>query len=69
MENTFTPQDIMEFVAEHMQSKIKHNELEFAGINTASDRQLYENALFEGIINGIFMAGGKVEGIEVEDEE
>ena len=64
MKDIFTSQDIIEFVNEHIQSKIDHNELELAGIHTMEDLKLYENALFEGIINGIFMAGGSVQGIE-----
>ena len=64
MDKTFNPEDIEQFVNDHIKSKIEHNELAFAGIYNQSDLALYKNALFEGIVNGIFMAGGSVEGIE-----
>lgn len=66
MEKVFKTEDIQQFVIDHVQSKIEHNELVMAGIDNQSDLDLYMNALLEGIINGIVMAGGSVEGIEVE---
>ena len=66
MKKVFKTEDIQRFVIDHVQSKIEHNELAMAGIDNQSDLDLYMNALFEGIINGIVMAGGSVEGIEVE---
>lgn len=68
MKTTFTIKEIQQFVSDHLQSKIDHNELELAGIRTAADWRLYETALLEGIINGIVMAGGAVESIETEDK-
>lgn len=61
----FTAEELLQFVADHMQSKIQHNELEIAGIYNEHDMQLYKTALFEGLINGIVMAGHKVKGIDV----
>lgn len=66
MKKVFKTEDIQRFVNDHVQSKIEHNELAMVGIDNQSDLDLYMNALFEGIINGIVMAGGSVEGIEVE---
>lgn len=66
MNTSITPEELLQFVGDHMRSKIQHNELEIAGIYDDHDMQLYKIALFEGIINGIVMAGGSVEGIEVE---
>lgn len=65
MENSFSPEFIQQFVNDHIQSKIKHNELRIAGIYNIKDLELYKNTLFEGIVNGIYLSGGTVEGIEV----
>lgn len=66
MKKVFKTEAIQRFVNNHVQFKIEHNELAMVGINNQTDLDLYMNALFEGIINGIVMAGGSVEGIEVE---
>ena len=72
MKTSFTPEEIQQFVKDHIKSKKEHSlllekspitELEMAGIYSDHDLQLYTNALFEGIINGIIMAGSSVEGI------
>lgn len=66
----FTPQEIEQFVHDHIQSKINNNELALAGIDMSDkgrfshEFELYESALFEGICNGILMCDGKIEGIE-----
>lgn len=69
MGKVFTLEEIKQFVHGHIQSKIDHNELGLIGFdrenaeNFEREFEIYENALFEGIINGIDMAGGEVEGI------
>lgn len=68
----FTPEEIENFVKDHIQSKIDHNELGMLGLdmknndNFKREFAMYKTALTEGIINGIVMCGGKVEGIELE---
>ena len=71
---TFKPEELEQFVHEHIQQKINHNELHLTGIKMGGDDvetfkrevEIYENALFEGIVNGIVMCGGKIEGIETD---
>ena len=71
MKKTFTVKEIKDFVHEHLQSKIDHNELHLIGIdmknidNFKREIEIYQNTLFEGIINGIIMCGNSVEGIEI----
>lgn len=68
----FTPEQLENFVHEHIQQKIDNNELHLSLSRfdmkhpKAFKRsfQIYENALFEGLVNGIVMCGGKVEGID-----
>lgn len=68
----FTPEEIENFVKDHIQSKIDRNELGMLGLdmknsdNFKKEFAMYETALTEGIINGIVMCGGKVEGIETQ---
>lgn len=68
----FTPEEIENFVKDHIQSKINHNELGMLGLdmknndNFKREFTMYKTALTEGIINGIVMCGGKVEGIETQ---
>lgn len=64
MKASFTLEEILQFVDDHVKSKIDHEELGLAGINNESDLQLYKTALFEGIVNGIYMAGLSVKGFE-----
>lgn len=70
---TFTTQEIEQFVHDHIQSKINHNELAMTGIDMSDkDRfshefELYESALFEGVCNGILMCDGKIEGIDTDN--
>lgn len=70
MEKIFKPKDIEQFVNEHIQSKINANELGLIGFdmdntnNFKREFEIYRNALFEGICNGIIMCNGKIEGIE-----
>ena len=73
MDKVFKPEEIEQFVHEHVQQKINHHELHLTGVvfrnlddfdNFKRELEIYENALFEGIINGIDMCGGKIEGIE-----
>ena len=69
MNNKFKPEDIDLFVKDHIQSKIVHNELGVDWFNMNDSElfkkefEIYQNALFEGICNGIFMCGGNIEGI------
>ena len=69
---TFTAEELEQFVHDHIQQKINNHELALTGVdlevyeNFERDMYIYNNALLEGIINGIIMSGGKVEGIEVE---
>lgn len=68
----FNPKKIEDFVHEHIQQKIDANELSMVGFdmenseNFKREFEIYQNALFEGIINGIVMCGGKVEGIKTD---
>jgi hypothetical protein len=71
-EKVFKPEEIEEFVYIHVKQKAQNNELGLAGIDLEDferfekDMYIYQNALFEGIVNGIIMAGGKVKGIDIE---
>ena len=66
----FNTQEIEQFVKDHIQSKIDHNELGLIGFdmenteNCQRECTIYENALFEGICNGILLCNGEIEGIE-----
>lgn len=66
----FTPEDIEKFVKDHIQSKIDNHELGMVGFdmdnpdNFKMEFEIYKNALFEGICNGILMCGYKIEGID-----
>lgn len=68
----FKPEELEEFVKVHIQQKIDANELHLTGIdftnkkNFERELEIYQNTLLEGIINGIVMCGGKVEGIETD---
>jgi len=71
-EKVFKPEELEEFVKVHIQQKIDANELHLTGIdftnkkNFERELEIYQNTLLEGIINGIVMCGGKVEGIETD---
>lgn len=68
----FKMEEIEQFVQDHVHQKAENQELALAGIDLniferfEKDMYIYENALLEGIINGIVMCGGKVEGIEID---
>lgn len=75
MENqskTYKPEDIEKFVKDHIQSKILNHELGMVGFdmvhidNFKREFEIYKNALFEGICNGILMCRHKIEGIDFE---
>lgn len=67
---TFTVKYLEDFVHEHIQQKINNNELPLVGFdmvnaeNFKREFEIYENTLLEGIVNGIAMCGGKIDGIE-----
>mgnify|MGYP007032344528 CR=1 FL=1 len=67
---TFTMEELKQFVHNHIQSKIEHNELPLVGFdmnnveNFEREFNIFENTLLEGIINGISLCEGKVEGID-----
>ena len=69
-QRTFTMEELKQFVHDHIQSKIEHNELPLVGFdmnnveNFEREFNIFENTLLEGIINGISLCEGKVEGIE-----
>ena len=71
----FKPEEIDDFVHEHIQQKIDHGELPRVGFDIENEENfkrefdIYQTALFEGIVNGIYMCGGSVEGINTEDDE
>lgn len=71
-EKIFKPEELEEFVRVHIQQKINANELHLTGIDFSNKKnferelEIYQNTLLEGIINGILMCGGKVEGIETD---
>ena len=65
--------ELEQFVHDHIQQKIDNNELHLTGISMAGDVntfkrefEIYQNALLEGIVNGIIMCDGEVEGIETD---
>ena len=68
----FKMDELEKFVHDHIQQKIDHNELHLTGIdysnaeNFERELDIYQNALLEGIVNGIVMCDGKVEGIETD---
>lgn len=68
----FTANELETFVHDHIQQKIDANELGMVGFdlenvdNFKREIEIYENTLFEGLINGILMCGCEVEGIETE---
>lgn len=70
MDKVFKPEELQKFVHDHIQQKIDNHELHLTGIdfsnedNFERELEIYQNALFEGIVNGIDMCGGKIEGIE-----
>ena len=70
-EKVFKVEELEQFVHDHIQQKVDSAELGLTGVNLEDfnefkrDMFIYENALLEGIINGIVMCNGKVEGIEV----
>jgi len=70
-EKVFKMEELEQFVHDHIQQKVDSAELGLTGVNLNDfnefkrDMFIYENALLEGIINGIVMCNGKVEGIEV----
>ena len=69
-QRTFTMEELKQFVHDHIQSKIEHNELPLVGFdmnnveNFEREFNIFENTLLEGIINGISLCEGKVEGID-----
>ena len=68
----FKVEELEKFVHDHIQQKIDHGELHLTGIdysnadNFKRELEIYENALLEGIVNGIVMCDGEVEGIETD---
>lgn len=70
---TFNAKELEEFVHDHIQQKIDHDELHLTGIDFncspevfEREFEIYQNALFEGIMNGILMCGCKIEGVETD---
>lgn len=67
-------EELEQFVHDHIQQKIDHNELHLTGIKMDGkdpetfkrELEIYENALLEGIVNGIVMCDGEIEGIETD---
>lgn len=66
-----TVDEIKDFVHEHIQQKIDTGELHLTGISYQDGEEtferefeIYENALFEGICNGILMCDGEIEGVD-----
>jgi len=68
----FSAKELKDFVHQHIQQKIDNNELHLVGFDMKNTKnfkrefEIYMNTLFEGIVNGIVMCGGKVEGIEID---
>ena len=67
----FKMKELEQFVHDHIQQKIDNNELYLTGISMTGDVnafkrefEIYQNALLEGIVNGIIMCDGEIEGIE-----
>lgn len=64
-------EELEQFVHDHIQQKIDHKELHLTGIKMDGDSEtferefeIYQNALLEGIVNGIVMCDGEIEGLE-----
>ena len=58
----FKMKELEQFVHDHIQQKIDNNELYLTGISMTGDAnafkrefEIYQNALLEGIVNGIIM--------------
>ena len=69
----FKMKELEQFVRDHIQQKIDNNELHLIGISMTGDAntfkrefEIYQNALLEGIVNGIIMCDGEIEGIETD---
>ena len=68
----FKLEELEKFVHNHIQQKIDAKELHLTGIdfrnmkNFKREMEIYQNALLEGIVNGIIMCDGEVEGIETD---
>ena len=69
----FKMKELEQFVHDHIQQKIDNNELHLTGISMTGDTnafkrefEIYQNALLEGIVNGIIMCDGEIEGIETD---
>ena len=69
----FKMKELEQFVHDHIQQKIDNNELHLTGISMTGDVntfkrefEIYQNALLEGIVNGIIMRDNEVEGIETD---
>ena len=69
----FKMKELEQFVHDHIQQKIDNNELYLTGISMTGDAnafkrefEIYQNALLEGIVNGIIMCDGEIEGIETD---
>lgn len=66
----FNAKQIEDFVHEHLQQKIDANEVPLMGLdmtnaeNFEREWDIYSTALFEGICNGILMAGGIITEIQ-----
>ena len=65
--------ELEQFVHDHIQQKIDNNELHLTGISMTGDAntfkrefEIYQNALLEGIVNGIIMCDSEVEEIETD---
>ena len=60
--------ELEQFVHDHIQQKIDNNELHLTGDANTFKREfeIYQNALLEGIVNGIIMCDCEVEGIETD---
>ncbi|MBP5721970.1 MAG: hypothetical protein J6X18_00090 [Bacteroidales bacterium] len=69
---TFSGEELLDFVHQHIQQKIDNNELHLVGFdmkhpkNFKREFEIYQNTLFEVIVNGIVMCGGKIECIETD---
>lgn len=72
MNKVFTVEEIKQFIHDHIQSKINNNELHLLRLDMNNEEnfkrefEIYETALFEGIVNGIIMAGEEVKGISIQ---
>ena len=68
----FKMKELEQFVHDHIQQKIDNNELYLTGISMTGDVnafkrefEIYQNTLLEGIVNGIIMCDGEIEGNEI----